>query len=343
LLKENQEVTVDGHTGKVYNGKVKIEIKHEETKLHEEKTATKIYMNLGIPEKIDEYKDLPFDGIGLMRIEFIIATDIKKHPLYLIEIGEEQFYIDKLAEGIEKVAKAIYPKPIIVRFSDFKTNEYKDLEGGEKFEPHEDNPLIGWRGVSRYVSPEFESAFRLECRAIKKVRENYKNVHSMLPFVRITSEVEKCLEIMKSEGLERSNDFKIALMAEVPSIIFLADQFCKYADIFSIGSNDLTMLILGIDRDSERLGKMGYFDERNLAVERAIKHLIIVAHKNNVKVSICGQAPSEYPEIVEFLIRNGIDSISVNPDVVSAVRTQVAITERKILLEQKNEKSDLEF
>jgi pyruvate,water dikinase len=275
-----------------------------------------------------------FDGIGLMRVEFIIASKVKKHPKFLIENHQENIYIDELADGIKKVAFAINPKPVIVRFSDFKTNEYRDLEGGEKYEPKENNPMIGFRGISRYVSEQFEQVFRLECKAIKKVREELKNVYVMLPFVRNTKEVEKCLGIMKQEGLERSSDFKIALMAEVPSIVFLADEFCKYCDFFSIGSNDLTQLILGVDRDSGMLGKMGYFDERNPAVLRAIKKLIDVAHEKNVKVSICGQAPSQYNEIVEFLVRSNIDSISVNPDTVNKVRKKVSDVERGISLER---------
>ncbi|MCW1296383.1 MAG: phosphoenolpyruvate synthase [Candidatus Parvarchaeota archaeon] len=339
VLKEGEGITVDGKEGKVYRGM--IEIKKEEKPIpiitHEIKTATKIYMNLGVPEKIDDYKDLPFEGIGLMRIEFIIASYIGEHPNYLLEIGQEQKYIDRLAEGIAKVASAINPRPVVVRFSDFKTNEYRSLKGGEKYEPQEDNPMIGWRGVSRYISPEFEKAFRLECKAIKKVRDemNLKNVWVMLPFVRTLWEVEKCLEIMKSEGLERKEDFQVWLMAEVPSIIFMADEFSKLCDAFSIGSNDLTQLIMGADRDSAILGKMEYFDERNEAVKRAISILIEKAHANNRTVSICGQAPSVYPEFCEFLIRAGIDSISVNPDVVVQTRELVAEAERKFLRELK--------
>jgi len=337
-LKDGQIVTVDAYHGLVYLGEVKIgkekEFLEEAEKL---KTKTKIYMNLGVPEKIEEYKSLPFDGIGLMRIEFIIASYIGEHPNYLLEKGEEEKYINKLAEGIAKVASAIYPKPVVVRFSDFKTNEYRELKGGEKFEPTEANPMLGWRGVSRYISKEFEKAFRLECKAIKKVREEMKldNVWVMLPFVRTTWEVEKCLKIMEEEGLKRSKDFKVWLMAEVPSIIFLADEFSKLCDGFSIGSNDLTQLIMGADRDSAILAKMGYFDERNLAVLRAISHLIKVAHSNKITVSICGQAPSVYPEFVEFLVRNEIDSISVNPDAVVETRKLVEQLERRIEKEKK--------
>jgi len=330
-LKDGMIVTVDAREGIVYEGEVQelmqreklLEVSPEEAaKL---KTKTKILMNLGEPEVIEKYKDLPFDGIGLMRIEFIIASWVGAHPNYLLEKRKEQKYIDKLAEGIAKVARAIYPRFVVVRFSDFKTNEYRQLRGGRKYEPVESNPMIGWRGVSRYISKEFEQAFRLECRAIRKVREelNLDNVWVMLPFVRTTWEVEKALKIMEEEGLKRSESFKVWLMAEVPSIVFLADEFSKLCDGFSIGSNDLTQLILGIDRDSAILTNMGYFDERNEAVKIAIKHLIEVAHRNGVTVSICGQAPSVYPEFAEFLVNSGIDSISVNPDVVCKTRKLV--------------------
>ncbi len=337
-LKDNQIVTVDGYRGRVYEGIVEELIKAEKSKeieveeVKKLKTKTKILMNLGVPEKIKEYKHLPFDGIGLMRIEFIIGSYVKYHPNYLIENKRELEYVNKLAEGIELVAKEIYPRFVVVRFSDFKTNEYAKLIGGEKYEPKENNPMLGWRGVSRYISKEFENAFRLECRAIKKVREKYKNVWVMLPFVRTVWEVEKVLKIMEEEGLKRSKDFKVWAMAEVPSIIFLADKFAKYFDGFSIGSNDLTQLILGVDRDSEILAKMGYFDERNEAVLRAIEMLINTAHKHKLTVSICGQAPSIYPEFTEFLVKAGIDSISVNPDVVVRTRKLVYEIEKKLKL-----------
>jgi len=331
-------VTVDGREGFVYPGKIEELASREKafTVTPEEvkglKTKTKILMNLGVPNEIEKYKDLPFEGIGLMRIEFIIASWVKEHPNYLLEKHEESKYVDKLAEGIAIVAKAIYPRFVVVRFSDFKTNEYRNLIGGEKFEPVEENPMIGWRGVSRYISPQFEKAFRLECRAIKKVREEYKlnNVWVMLPFVRTTWEVEKALKIMEEEGLKRSEDFKVWLMAEVPSIVFMAEEFSKLCDGFSIGSNDLTQLVLGVDRDSDLLANMGYFDERNEAVKRAIQELIKKAHKNKVTVSICGQAPSVYPEFTEFLVRNKIDSISVNPDTVAKTKKLVYGVEKEL-------------
>jgi pyruvate,water dikinase len=299
-------------------------------------TATKIYMNLGVPEKIEDYKDLPFEGIGLMRIEFILASYIGEHPLYLIETGQSQKFVDKLAEGIATVARAIQPRPVVVRFSDFKTNEYRELKGGEKYEIVEANPMLGWRGCSRYISTWYEKAFRLECQAIRKCREEWglKNVWIMLPVVRTVWEAKKCLEIMREEGLEKSRDFKVWFMAETPSIAILADEFSKLCDGFSIGSNDMTQGILMIDRDSERLGQMGYFDERDPAVKRIIAHLIKVAHENGCTMSICGEGPSNLPDFAEFLVRVGIDSISVNNDAVIATKKLVASIEQKIILER---------
>ncbi|MHC1590297.1 MAG: phosphoenolpyruvate synthase [Candidatus Hecatellaceae archaeon] len=352
LLKTGEEYTVDANAGVIYRGIV------EEAKPAPAApaaavgveaapiTGTKVLMNLGVPEKIEDYKDLPFEGIGLMRIEFIMSSYIGEHPLYLVEERRPQEFVDKMAEGIAEVARAIYPRPVVVRLSDFKTNEYRKLKGGEKYEPHEDNPMLGWRGVSRYISSQYREAFRLECKAIKKVREELGliNVWVMLPFVRTTWEVEECLKILESEGLKRGRDFKVWLMAEVPSIIFMADEFSKLCDGFSIGSNDLTQLILGTDRDSQILPAIDkrYFDERDPAVKRAIAHLIKVAHKNGVTVSICGQAPSVYPEFVDFLIRCGIDSISVNPDVVVRTRKMVASVERRVMLEKLLEKGEKE-
>ena len=338
VLEEGEVVTVDAVDGKVYKGIVEIgKEKQKELKLDVSKliTRTKVYMNLGVPFKIDEYKSLPFDGIGLMRIEFIIASKIGKHPNYMIEKGLSEEYINSLADGIEKVASTIYPKPIVVRFSDFKTNEYRDMVGGEKYEPKESNPMLGWRGTSRYVSKEFEEAFRLECRAIKKVREKYDNVWVMLPFVRTIEEVIKVKKIMEEEGLRRGDTFKVWIMAEVPSVVILSNEFSKLdIDGISIGSNDLTQLVLGVSRDSEELGRMGYFDERNEAVLKAIKMLIDGFHKNGKTVSICGQAPSVYPEFLEFLIKAGIDSVSFNPDAVSDGRLKIWNLEKKIKFER---------
>jgi pyruvate,water dikinase len=345
VLKTGQLITVDATHGMVFEGDALVVEQKAQAVAPTvldgtgsyPPTGTKIYMNLGEPGMIEKYKNLPFDGIGLMRVEFIIADVIGEHPLYLIANKQEETFIDKLASGVSRIAREIYPRPLVVRFSDFKTNEYRSLKGGEKYEPQESNPMIGWRGVSRYISQLYSPGFRLECRAIKRVREEWglKNVFVMLPFVRATWEVEACLKIMKEEGLERNRDFKVWLMAEVPSIIFMADEFSKLCDGFSVGSNDLTQLTLGVDRDSPILPEQDprYFDERDPAVLRAISHLIRVAHSKGVTVSICGQGPSQYPELSEFLVRLGIDSLSVNPDMVVWTRKVVAGVERKVIME----------
>lgn len=348
-LESGQFVTVDSTRGVVYEGNVLNKKTEEENKdegggefvLTQElkkylapTTATKIYMNLGQPDLIKKHKDLPFDGIGLMRTEFIFTNMIGAHPMYLIETGQEQLMIDKLVEGIYSVASAIYPKQLTVRLSDFRTNEYRGLKGGDEVEPIEQNPMIGWRGVSRYISPEYEEGFRLECRAIRKVREEHglRNVIVMLPFVRTPGELKKVKKIMAEEGLVQSVDFKLWIMAEVPSVVMMAEEFAQLVDGFSIGSNDLTQLIMGADRDSEKMNNMGYFDERNEAVKRAVKTLINAARKYGKTCSICGQGPSQYPEFAEFLVENGITSISVNPDTVEDTRKLVAQVEQKILL-----------
>ncbi len=346
-----KDYTVDAKAGVVYEGKVEELLKPAEKPKEiaaapmeiviKPVTGTKVYMNLGVPEKIKEYKNLPFDGIGLMRVEFIMASYVGEHPLYLLETGRGDILVNKLAEGIAMVAREIYPRPVVVRFSDFKTNEYRQLKGGEKYEPVEANPMLGWRGVSRYISPQYEKAFRLEVKAIKKVRDEMglKNVWVMAPFVRTLWEAERFVKLLKEEGLESSRDFKIWAMAEVPSVIFLAEEFARYFDGFSIGSNDLTQLTLGTDRDSATLPEIDprYFDERDPAVRTAIAMLIEKAHNSPYgyrTVSICGQAPSVYPEFTEFLVRCGIDSVSVNPDVVVRTRELVAAVERRILLEK---------
>jgi len=351
VMVTGREYTVDAKSGVVYEGRLSISEEvaatPSATSVHMSGialepapvTATKIYMNLGVPEKVEEYKHLPFDGIGLMRIEFILASYIGEHPLYLLETGQADKFINKLAEGVATVARAIQPRPLVVRFSDFKTNEYRELKGGEKYEIVEANPMLGWRGASRYISQWYEKAFRLECKAIRKCREEWglKNVWVMLPVIRTVWEAKKCLEIMKDEGLERTKDFHVWFMAETPAIAIVADEFSKLCDGFSIGSNDMTQGVLMIDRDSERLGLMGYFDERDPAVERIIAHLIKVAHQNGVTVSICGEGPSNLPDFTEFLVRSGIDSISVNNDTVVRTRQLVASLEQKILLERLSE------
>ena len=297
-------------------------------------TGTKIYMNLGDPDLASRYAPLPCDGIGLMREEFIWTTFIHEHPMYLIETNQPDRVVNVLADAFRKVAQAMAPRPVTLRFSDFKSSEYRDLKGGDKYEPAEPSSLLGWRGASRYYDPQYIDAFRLELRAVKKVREEYgfNNLHVMIPFCRTVDEAAKVTALMAEEGLRRSADFKVWLMAEIPSNIILADQFNQYVDGYSIGSNDLTMLILGCDRDNDSVARI--FDERNLAVKRAIRHLIEVAHRDGKTVSICGQAPSVYPDFTEFLVRSGIDSISVNPDAVKSTKHWVAQIEQRIILEK---------
>lgn len=351
VLKNGMEVTVDATRGVVYEGKVMQEKKEESAstnttgvgasealleKLTAPITGTKIYMNLGEPDLIERYKDLPMDGIGLMRTELVFTNAVGAHPMYLLKIGEGDLFIDKFSEAVTKVAQELYPRPVTVRLSDFRTNEFRGLKGGDEVEPIEANPMIGWRGVSRYISEEYIEGFKLECKAIRKVREEFglTNVNVMLPFVRTTWELKRVKEIMAEEGLVQNNNFKIWIMAEVPSVIFEAEEFAQMVDGFSIGSNDLTQLIMGADRDSGILNDMGYFDERNAAVKRAIKTLIKAAHKYGKTVSICGQGPSTYPEFAEFLVECGIDSISVNPDTVSYTRRLVAAVEQRMILKK---------
>ena len=340
VLRTGQEVTVDAQNGIVYDGIVADLVKKEEepkgniTAAAEyfPPTGTKILMNLGDPDLADRYANLPCDGIGLMREEFIWTTFIHEHPLYLIETGRPEKVIDMLAEGISKVCRAMGSRPVTLRFSDFKSGEYRNLKGGEKYEPLEPADLLGWRGASRYYDPKYTAAFRLELKAVKKVREEYglKNLNCMIPFCRTVDEAAKIVAIMKEEGLERGPDFKLFLMAEIPANIILADQFNQFIDGYSIGSNDLTMLTLGCDRNNDTVAAL--FDERNLAVKRAVYHLIKTAHKDGKIVSICGQAPSVYPDFTEFLVESGIDCISVNPDMVKKTKLNVAQLEQRIIL-----------
>jgi pyruvate,water dikinase len=351
VMKTGQEYTVDSRNGVVYEGIMAQAVQSASANNGgvmqvadaAPVTATKIYMNLGTPEMIEQYKNLPFEGIGLMRTEFILASAIGQHPMAFVDAGQSQQFVDKLADGIATVARAIQPKPVVVRLSDFKTNEYRGLKGGEKYEIVEENPMLGWRGCSRYISKWYIQAFKLECQAIKKCRNEWalKNVYVMLPMVRTLWEAKAVLQIMKEEGLERNKDFKVWFMAETPSIGIMADEFSKLVDGFSIGSNDMTQGVLMIDRDSERLGQMGYFDERDPAVKRIIAHLIKAAHENGCTVSICGEGPSNLPDFAEFLVRVGIDSISVNNDAVVATRKHVASVEQKIILERLAEQAAL--
>ena len=292
-------------------------------------------VNLGEPELAEKTAKLPCDGVGLMREEFIWASEINEHPLHLIETGQPQKVVDKLAEGIRKVCQAMQPRPVVLRFSDFKSSEYRDLKGGDKYEPQEPSALLGWRGASRYYDPKYREAFKLEVKAIKKVREEFglKNLWVMIPFARTVEEARKVIDILKEEGLERTPDFKIWLMAEIPSNVILADLFNQFVDGYSVGSNDYTMLVLGCDRDNATVGHI--FDERDLAVKRSIKHLIEVAHRDGKTASICGQAPSVHgPDFIRFLVESGIDSISVNPDAVVQVRKWVASIEQRLMLEK---------
>jgi len=343
VMQTGEEYTVDSRNGLIYEGILEQATAPPtnvcaavQTAEPAPVTATKIYLNLGTPEMIEQYQNLPFEGIGLMRTEFIMASAIGKHPMLFVDNNESQQFVDTFADNIAKVARVIQPRPVVVRFSDFKTNEYRNLKGGDKYEIVEENPMLGWRGCSRYTSKWYEAAFRLECQAIKKCRTEWglKNVYVMLPMVRTLWEAKKVLALMKEEGLERNKDFKIWFMAETPSIAILADEFSKLVDGFSIGSNDMTQGILMIDRDSERLGQMGYFDERDPAVKRIIAHLIKVAHENGCTVSICGEGPSNLPDFAEFLVRVGIDSISVNNDAIVATRKHVAQVEQKLILER---------
>ena len=341
LIKNGSDVTVDAKNGVVYKGILAEATKKQAAVVSElmvtesyPVTGTKIYMNLGDPDLADKYAGLPCDGIGLMREEFIWTTAIHDHPLYLIKQGHPEKVVNQLADAFRTVAAALAPRPVILRFSDFKTSEYRDLTGGDEFEPNETSALLGWRGASRYYDPKYEPAFRLEVQAVKKVREEFRltNLHVMIPFCRTVEECAKVVKIMADEGLERTPDFKVWLMAEIPSNIILADQFNKYIDGYSIGSNDLTMLILGCDRDNETVQSI--FDERNLSVRRAIKHLIEAAHKDGKTVSICGQAPSVYEDFTVFLVKAGIDSISVNPDAVKATKKLVAQVEQRIMIDK---------
>ncbi len=343
-ISEGMEVTVDGKTGAVYEGVVVrgkpaaapgTSAPSSGTAIHVHEsapvTATKIYVNVGVPEKAEEYARLPVSGVGLLRIEFIFTAHVREHPLALLKKGKKDELVHRLAEGIGKVCQAFHPRPVIVRTSDFKTNEYRGMPGGEEFEPVEENPMIGWRGCSRYISPVYRPAFLCELEAIHRVRTEMglKNAMVMLPFVRNTWELEEIAEMMRAQGLRRSRDFQLYLMAEVPSTTLLAREFSKHCDGFSIGSNDLTQLVLGADRDSETLGRMGYFDERDPAVQRAIQLLIEGAHAEGRTVGICGQGPSVYPEFAEFLVREGIDSISLNADtVVPTIRTIASLEQR---------------
>ncbi|MHC1598914.1 MAG: phosphoenolpyruvate synthase [Candidatus Methanofastidiosia archaeon] len=356
-LESGQEVTVSciDETGKVYDGLLDFDV--QETNLDSiPKTRTKVMMNAGIPEQAFSHGQMPNDGVGLAREEFIINSYIGIHPLALLNYNElkekaktdkeikkiikkidektrgyddkREFFIEKLSHGIARIAAGFYPNDVIVRLSDFKTNEYANLIGGSIYEPEENNPMIGWRGASRYYDENFKPAFGLECIAIKRVREEMglTNVKTMVPFCRTPEEGKKVIEIMKEYGLvQGENGLEVYVMAEIPSNIIAAEEFCEVFDGFSIGSNDLTQLTLGLDRDSELVAHI--YDERNIAVKRMIEMVIKTAKKKGKKIGICGQAPSDFPEFAEFLVEQGIDSISLNPDTV--IKTKLLIAEKE--------------
>ncbi len=351
-LNDGQMVTLscaEGDEGHVYEGK--LGFKSESIDLGKvPETHTKVLMNISSPAGAFRWWQLPVKGIGLARLEFIIGSVIKIHPMALVHFDElknedakrqieeitrgyddkSRYFVDMLSQGVAQIAASRYPDPVIVRTSDFKTNEYAGLIGGGEFEPEEANPMLGFRGASRYYSDRYREGFALECRALKKVREEMglSNVIIMIPFCRTPQEAGKVLDVLEENGLKRgANGLEIYVMAEVPTNIILAEEFAKYFDGFSIGSNDLTQLTLGVDRDSSDLAFL--FDEQNEAVKASISGLIKKAHQAGRKVGLCGQAPSDHPEFAEFLVQAGIDTISVNPDSVLEVIKKVSRAEKK--------------
>jgi pyruvate,water dikinase len=329
-LKNRQIITVDGSQGKVYKGKVAEEkaVLPADVPKKKIKTKTKVYVNLAEPEAAERVAAGDVDGVGLLRAEFIIAG-IGEHPNYMISQNRGQEFADKLAQGLTIFAKAFNPRPVVYRTNDFKTNEYRALKGGEDYEAVEENPMLGYRGASRYIT-DIE-VFKLELEAIKKVRQKYANLWVMIPFVRTVDELASTVRIMESEGLKRTKDFQLWMMAEVPSNFILLEKFIEVGiDGISIGSNDLTQLILGIDRDSEKLADT--FDERNEAVMIALERLVKVSKSMGITSSICGQAPSFYPELTEKLVEWGITSVSVSPDMIDQTREIIAKVEEKLKL-----------
>ncbi|MDC0833792.1 Phosphoenolpyruvate synthase [Geitlerinema sp. FC II] len=352
LLDDGREITTscaEGDRGYIYEGCLEFEA--EEVDLDDiPETETQIMTNIASPEAAFRWWKLPTEGIGLARMEFIVNNIVKIHPMALVKFDEledkmarkrieeltrgyedkTEYFVEHLARGIAKIAAAQYPHPAIVRMSDFKTNEYADLIGGAQFEPKESNPMLGFRGASRYYSDRYREGFALECRAIRRVRETIglDNVLVMIPFCRTPEEADRVLEVMAENGLKRGEKgLQVYVMCEIPSNVELADEFCQRFDGFSIGSNDLTQLVLGVDRDSSELAHL--FDERHPAVKRNIRRLIETAHACDRKVGICGQAPSDYPDFAAFLVSVGIDSISLNPDSVVAVKQRVARMEKQ--------------
>jgi pyruvate,water dikinase len=344
-IEDGSDVTVScagGNEGLVYSGILKFEVRKTDIK-DLPRTKTKIMMNVGSPDLAFEYSQIPNDGVGLAREEFIIDSHIKIHPMALLHFDElkdekakatieeltqgyadkTQYYVDKLAEGIATIGAAFHPRDVIIRFSDFKTNEYANLIGGAQFEPTENNPMIGWRGASRYYDDKFRAAFELECRAFKKCRDEMglTNIKAMIPFCRTLDEARKVLDIMAGQGLKRGeNGFEVYVMCEIPSNVILADKFAELFDGFSIGSNDLTQLTLGVDRDNSSVAHV--YDENNEAVKDLIRSVIRAAKAKHVKIGLCGQGPSDKPDFAAFLVEEGIDSISLAPDTV--IKTTIA-------------------
>jgi len=325
-LKDGQIITVDGSNGKVYPGRIEIKSDIKIRARGEVKTKTKLLANLAQPEIVDRVAMRDVDGIGLLRAEFMVA-EIGEHPSHMIEQGRGNEFVDKLAAGLTTFVKAFHPRQVVYRTNDFKSNEYAALKGGAKYEQSEENPMIGYRGASRYIT-DIET-FKLELAAIKKVREKYDNLWVMIPFVRTVSEMERTVKIMAEEGLKRSPTFKLWMMCEVPSNVILLDKFIAVGiDGISIGSNDLTQLTLGIDRDSAKLAAS--FDERNEAVMLSIEKVVKTCKKLGVTCSICGQAPSVYPEITQKLVEWGVTSVSVSPDMIDVTRDIIAAAEAKL-------------
>jgi pyruvate,water dikinase len=308
-------------------------------------------LNVADPAGVFALSAIPNDGVGLAREELIISHAIRIHPMALIRFDnltdptakaeiarltagyadKSQYFVDKLAEGVGMIAAAFYPKDVIVRLSDFKSNEYANLIGGKEFEPTEENPMLGFRGASRYYDDRYREGFALECRAMRKAREamGLTNIKLMVPFVRTVAEGESVLAEMAKHGLNRGeNGLEVYVMCEIPSNVLLADEFARIFDGFSIGSNDLTQLTLGVDRDSELVARI--FDERNPAVKKLVSSVIRTARAHGVKIGICGQAPSDYPEFAQFLVEEGIDSMSLNPDAVMKTMVKVVEIEQKM-------------
>ena len=331
-LAVDQEVTVDGSSGAVYQGEALARLawyerqKERYAKSASLKTTTKLYVNLAEPELAERVAAQQVDGVGLLRAEFIVAQ-IGVHPRTFIEEGRPEEYTRQLADGIREFCRAFDPRPVVYRLTDFKTNEYANLRGGTKYEANEENPMIGFRGASRYI--EEPDVFQLEIEAIKLVRAEYNNLYVMVPFVRTPAELTRVKQILAEHGLQRGDDFKLWMMVEVPSNVLILDSFIEVGiDGISIGSNDLTQLVLGVDRDSEKLAHT--FDERNEAVMLAIQHAVLTARRRGITVSICGQAPSVYPEVTEKLVEWGTTSVSVSPDMINQTREIIANAEVKL-------------